>query len=109
MKLSDSLKERKLESITYMSASAIQRKIMAKEISPIEVMDHFIARIEKRNASINALVDVDFEGARAQAKEAEGKLMAGEARGAFSASLQRPRTLRRSYPDGRAPAVASQQ
>lgn len=51
-----------MESITYMSASAIQRKIMAKEISPIEVMDHFINRIEKRNASINALVDVDFEG-----------------------------------------------
>ena len=45
-----------MESITYMSASAIQRKIMAKEISPIEVMDHFINRIEKRNASINALV-----------------------------------------------------
>ena len=66
-----------MESITYMSASAIQRKIMAKEISPIEVMDHFINRIEKRNASINALVDVDFEGARAQAKEAERTLMAG--------------------------------
>ena len=72
-----------MESITYMSASAIQRKIMAKEISPIEVMDHFINRIEKRNASINALVDVDFEGARAQAKEAERTLMAGNAKGAF--------------------------
>ena len=97
-----------MESITYMSASAIQRKIMAKEISPIEVMDHFINRIEKRNASINALVDVDFEGARAQAKEAERTLMAGNAKGAFFGIPTAAKDLHRYCPDGRALAAASQ-
>lgn len=72
-----------MENITFMSASDIARKIKAKEVSPVEVMEHFCARIEKRNASINAIVDMDIEGALAQAKEAEKKLMAGEAKGAF--------------------------
>lgn len=73
----------KVENISFMSASDIHRKIMAKDLSPVEVMDYFIDRIERRNRSINALVDVDFEGARLQAKKAEQKLMAGEAQGAF--------------------------
>ena len=72
-----------MENISFMSASDIHRKIMARDLSPVEVMDYFIDRIERRNRSINALVDVDFEGACLQAKKAEQKLMAGEAQGAF--------------------------
>jgi amidase/aspartyl-tRNA(Asn)/glutamyl-tRNA(Gln) amidotransferase subunit A len=43
----------------------------------VEVVDATLARIETRNPSVNALVYVDVEGARAAAREAEHAVMTG--------------------------------
>lgn len=72
-----------MENITFMSAADIARRIRSKELSPVDVMEHFVKRIERRNKSINAFVDVDLEGAMDQARDAERKLMAGDAEGVF--------------------------
>ena len=51
------------DELAYLSATEIAARIRRREVSPVEVMDATIARIEKRNPSLNALVFTDFEGA----------------------------------------------
>ena len=56
-------------------------RIRSRELSPVEVVDAFIGRIEERNKSLNAFVFYGFDDARNAAKEAERALTAGEALG----------------------------
>lgn len=69
------------DELAYVSATELALRIRQRTLSPVEVVDAVIARIEARNPSLNALVYVDFDGARAQAKKAERQLMSGEAIG----------------------------
>ena len=57
--------------IAYMSASDLALKIRRRELSPVEVLEATIARIERRNPSLNALIYLDFEGAKRAARNAE--------------------------------------
>jgi amidase/aspartyl-tRNA(Asn)/glutamyl-tRNA(Gln) amidotransferase subunit A len=66
------------DELAYVSASELAARIRRRDLSPVEVVDAFIRRIEARNPSLNAFVYLDFEGARAKAREAEGALVAGE-------------------------------
>jgi amidase len=66
------------DELAYMSASELADRIRRHDLSPVEVVDAFIRRIEARNPSLTAFVYLDFDGARKKAKEAEGALMAGE-------------------------------
>jgi amidase len=66
------------EELAYASAADLALRIRRRDLSPVEVVDAFIARIEARNPSLNALVYYGFEDARARAREAERALMAGE-------------------------------
>lgn len=61
----------------YWSASELARAIQAGEISPVEVLEAHVARIEAVNADLNALVTLDVEGARRRAAEAEKALAQG--------------------------------
>ena len=63
------------------SATTLARRIRRKEVSPVEVVDAAIARIEAHNPKINALVIFDYDGARRQAKAAENAIMRGDAIG----------------------------
>jgi aspartyl-tRNA(Asn)/glutamyl-tRNA(Gln) amidotransferase subunit A len=49
------------------------------EVSPVEVTDQLLQRIGEQDGALNAYITVDAEGARAQAKAAEGRLARGEA------------------------------
>lgn len=60
------------------SASELAAAIRTREVSPVEVMDATLARIEARNPSINAFVFEAFDEARAAAVEAERQVAAGE-------------------------------
>ena len=64
--------------IAYMSASDLARKISRRQLSPVEVIDATIARIEARNPSLNALIYLGFEDARRTARIAEDAVMRGE-------------------------------
>ena len=66
------------DELAYTSAAELARRIRHRDLSPVEVVDAFIRRIEDRNPSLNALVYLGFDDARARAREAERALMAGE-------------------------------
>ena len=66
------------DDFAYMSAADLARGIRGKTFSPVELMDATLARIEKRNPSLNALIFLDPEGARRDARRAEDAVMKGE-------------------------------
>lgn len=70
-----------LDQFACNSASALAAQIRARKVSPVEVMDATIARIEARNPSLNAFVFTDFDGACAAARKAEQAIMSGGALG----------------------------
>ncbi len=58
-------------SLTLLSASDIARLVNRKELSPVEVVEAYLSRIEKLNPKINAFSCIDYDGARVQARRAE--------------------------------------
>ena len=65
------------DEIAYLSATELAGRIGRRELSPVEVVDATIARIEARNPSLNAFVIDGYEDARARAREDERALMSG--------------------------------
>ena len=61
----------------YKSAATLAALVRQREVSPVELVEAAIARIEARNPSLNALVHLGFEDARREAKEAEEAVMKG--------------------------------
>ena len=51
--------------------------IRAGELSPVELVDHYLARIERINTTVGAFVTVTADRARAAAREAEEAVRAG--------------------------------
>src|SRR3982751_1383974 len=64
--------------IAYMSASDLAGKVSRRRLSPVEVVEATIARIEARNPSLNALIYLGFEDARRAARLAEDAVMRGD-------------------------------
>lgn len=67
-----------ISELSQMSAAQIARAVKAKELSPVETVDNALREVERRNPAINAVVFSDPEGALAEAKELERKILAGE-------------------------------
>jgi Asp-tRNA(Asn)/Glu-tRNA(Gln) amidotransferase A subunit family amidase len=61
-----------------LSAVELRRRIGSKAISPVELLDACIARIERINPAVNAVTAVCYERARAEAEAAERAVMRGE-------------------------------
>jgi Asp-tRNA(Asn)/Glu-tRNA(Gln) amidotransferase A subunit family amidase len=64
-----------------LSATELRRLIGARQLSPVELLDACIARIQRYNPAVNAVTATDFERARARAREAEAAVMRGDALG----------------------------
>jgi amidase/aspartyl-tRNA(Asn)/glutamyl-tRNA(Gln) amidotransferase subunit A len=69
------------DEVAYSTATELAALIRRRELSPVELMDATIERIEARNPSLNALIFTAFDEAREQAKEAEAALSSGAALG----------------------------
>jgi len=61
----------------------VARRIAAKEISPVDVTDAVLARIQRLNPHLNAYMTVTAEQARAAALAAEREIAGGAYRGAL--------------------------
>lgn len=64
-----------------LDAVELRRLIGRKAISPVELMDACIARIETFNPAVNAICATRFEAARAEARAAERAVLAGDTLG----------------------------
>ena len=61
----------------------LAQKFQAHELSPVEVTDAYLARIEQTEARLHAYITVTTELARTSARQAEAEIMAGRWRGPF--------------------------
>lgn len=59
-------------------ATELAVAICQKELSPVELTDAILARIDALNPKLNAFLAIDHDGARAAAKEAEAAIMRGD-------------------------------
>ncbi|MCY4451295.1 MAG: amidase family protein [Immundisolibacterales bacterium] len=69
------------DELAYTSAAELARRVRSRDLSPVEIVDAFLERIEARNPGITAFVHVAAEDARSEAKRAEREVMAGDALG----------------------------
>jgi amidase len=53
---------------TFLSATQLAELVRSRKIGALELLDHFIARIEKHDGRINAVVVRDFDRARVKAR-----------------------------------------
>src|SRR4051812_5916699 len=60
------------------SASELARAIRAREISSRELLDTFLARLERLNGSVNAVVTLDVERAQTAADRADAAIARGD-------------------------------
>ena len=67
--------------LVYMPATEIVARIRRKDLSPVEVVDAFLARIEERNGALNAYILVLADEARRKAREAEKATPSGPLHG----------------------------
>jgi amidase len=65
------------DEIAYVTATDLAGAIRRRELSPVEVMDAVIERIEARNPSLNAFVFTAFDEARQRAAAAEQAVTSG--------------------------------
>jgi Asp-tRNA(Asn)/Glu-tRNA(Gln) amidotransferase A subunit family amidase len=71
----------KTEELCWLGASELARLIKKRDLSPIEITETFVRRIEQYNPKANAFVTVDAELAIQEAKKAEEEVMKGKGLG----------------------------
>ncbi|XAH25359.1 amidase family protein [Xylophilus sp. GW821-FHT01B05] len=65
------------EDIVALPATELRRLVGAKQLSPVELLDACIARIEAVNPYVNAVTATCFERARGEARAAEKAVLSG--------------------------------
>jgi amidase len=78
----------------FQSATVLAARIRAREFSALELLDYFLARVDRFNPEINAIVVDDRERARDAAAAADVALRSGHAIGSLHGV---PMTIKESY------------
>ena len=73
--------------MTKLTALEMRRLIGRKELSPVELLESCLARIEALNPAINAIAATAFARARKEAVAAEKAVMAGDELGPLHGCL----------------------
>src|SRR5580693_246511 len=70
-----------MNDLVFLSAALMAERIRKKRLSPVEIVDAHLGQIERLNPTLNAFVQVDAEGARQAAQDAEIAVMHGKTLG----------------------------
>ncbi|MGH8618902.1 MAG: amidase [Burkholderiales bacterium] len=66
------------DGLTALSAVELRRRMGARELSPVELLEACIARIERLNPGVNAIAATAYVRARQEARAAEAAVLRGE-------------------------------
>jgi Asp-tRNA(Asn)/Glu-tRNA(Gln) amidotransferase A subunit family amidase len=66
-----------MSDLTFLPATVMAQQIRERKISPVELVEAHLAKIERLNPQLNAFVHVDAERARREAHDAEDAAMSG--------------------------------
>jgi amidase len=83
-----------MDRLHFKSAVEIAGRICEREVRAVETLEHFLARIEKYNPTLNAVVWLDAGRALERAKAADAALAKGEVWGPLHGV---PITIKESY------------
>ena len=83
-----------MDQLHFKSAVEIARLIREREVRAVEALEHFLARIEKYNPKLNAVIWLDARRAAERAKAADAALAKGEVWGPLHGV---PMTIKESY------------
>jgi amidase len=83
-----------MDQLHYKSATQLAALIRRKKIGCLELLDHFLDRIEQYNPKLNAIVWLDKERARKRARAADAALKKGKRFGALHGV---PMSIKESY------------
>jgi amidase len=64
--------------LCWMTATELRRRIEAREVSVVEVVEAHLAQIERVNPAVNAVVTLTADRARAEARAADAAITAGK-------------------------------
>ena len=78
----------------FKSAAEIARLIRERKMSAVETLEHFLARVEKYNPCLNAIIWLDAARARERARAADAAFAKGESWGPLHGV---PMTVKESY------------
>ena len=88
--------------IHFQSAVEIAAAIRAKRVSAVEVLEHFLSRVERYNQALNAIIWIDPDRARVRAREADAAIAKGEVWGPLHGV---PMTIKDSFNVAGAPTT----
>jgi amidase len=83
-----------LSDIAFSPATKLARMVRQKKIGCLELLEHYLSRVEKYNPAINAVVVTDVPGARKRARAADRALKNGDIWGPFHGV---PMTVKESF------------
>jgi amidase len=63
---------------TFLTATELLGALRAKEISSVELLDHYLGRIDQHNPDVNAVVTIDADRAHAEAAAADAARASGD-------------------------------
>lgn len=69
------------EDVLYKSVAELSRMVRAKKVSPVELAEGYIARLEKYGAKLGAVATITRQRALEEARAAEKEIAAGKYRG----------------------------
>ena len=67
-----------MSELNFLSTTGMAEQIRSQHLSPVELVEAHLSQIERLNPKLNAFVQVDADGARYQAREAELILKQGK-------------------------------
>lgn len=80
--------------IAFLPAHQLAGMIRSREIGSLELLDHYLRRVERFNPALNAIIWMGVEGARARARKADAALARGEMWGPLHGL---PMTIKESF------------